>query len=85
MMAEYFYTINLGETYGRKLERLAERASYHDLEEFAAMTLAHAIDQWEEHERGQDEALAVRLDQSCFFDAGLMRDPLLVKEDDIPF
>ena len=84
-MAEYFYTINLGETHGRKLERLAERASYDDLEALAAMMLAHAIDQWEEYERRQDEALAERLDQPCFFDAGLMHDPIQFIDDDIPF
>ena len=84
-MAEYFYTIDLGETYGPKLERLADRACYDDRDEFAAMVLAHAIDQWEEHERRQDEALSERLDQPCFFDVGLMHDPALIKKDDIPF
>ncbi len=84
-MTGYFYTIELGETYGPKFERLAERASYEDREEFAAMVLAHAIDQWEEHERHENEALSQRLAQPCFFEAGLMRDPEPLDRDALPF
>lgn len=84
-MTGYFYTIELGETYGPKLERLAERASYDDREEFAAMVLAHAVDQWEEQDRQADEALHERLPQPCFFEAGLMRDPELLDSDELPF
>jgi len=84
-MSGYLYTIDLGETFGPKLERLAERASYDDREDFAAMVLAHAIAQWEEHDRQEDEALSQRLAQPCFFEADLMRDPTLLDEDEIPF
>lgn len=84
-MKEYFYTIDLGETYGPKLERLAKQASYDDREAFAGMVLAHAIAHWEEHDRHEDEALSQRLAQPCFFEAGLMRDPTLLDEEDIPF
>lgn len=84
-MSGYFYTIDLGETFGAKLERLAEQASYDDREAFAAMVLAHALTQWEEHDREEDEALSQRLAQPCFFEAGLMREPELFEEDKIPF
>lgn len=84
-MSTYFYTIDLGETFGPKLERLAEQASYDDREAFAAMILAHTIAQWEEHDRLEDEALSRRLAQPCFFEAGLMRDPTLLDEEEIPF
>lgn len=84
-MREYFYTVDLGETFGPKLERLAEQASYDDREAFAAMALAHALAHWEEHDRHEDEALSQRLTQPCFFEAGLMRDPELFDEDEIRF
>lgn len=84
-MTGYFYTIELGETYGPKFERLAERASYEDREEFAAMVLAHAVDRLEEQDRQDDEALHERLAQTCFFEAGLMPDPELFDDDEIPF
>lgn len=82
-MSGYFYTIDLGKTFGPKLERLAEQASYDDREAFAAMILAHAIAQWEAHDQTEDEALSQRLAQPCFFEAGLMRDPTLIDEDEI--
>tara|TARA_R100000935_G_scaffold58898_1_gene99280 strand:+ start:5768 stop:6022 length:255 start_codon:yes stop_codon:yes gene_type:complete len=84
-MTDYLYTVELGKTYGPKLERLAERASYDDREEFAAMVLTHAIDGWEEHDRHENEALHERLAQPCFFEAGLMRDPAQLNEDELPF
>lgn len=84
-MSGYFYTVDLGETFGPKLERLAEHAAYDDREAFAAMVLAHALTQWEEHDRLEDEALSQRLAQPCFFEAGLMRDPTLLDEKDISF
>jgi hypothetical protein len=84
-MIGYFYTVDLGETYGPKLERLADRASYDDREAFAAMLLAHAIDGWAEHDRHENEALSQRLAQPCFFEAGLMRDPELLDRDELPF
>ena len=84
-MSGYFYTINLGKTFGLKLERLAEQASYDDREAFAAMVLSHALIQWEERERLEDEAQSQRLAEPCFFKAGLMRDPTLLDEEDIPF
>lgn len=49
-MAEYFYTLDLGPTYGPKLEALAALASYEDVEAFAAMILCHALDAMEGHE-----------------------------------
>lgn len=84
-MSGYFYTIDLGETFGPKLEQLAEQASYDDREAFAAMVLAHALAQWEDHDQNENEALSWRLAQPCFFEAGLMRDPTLLDEEDIPF
>ena len=84
-MSAYFYTIDLGQTFGAKLEKLAEQASYDDREAFAAMLLAHAIEQWEEHDWRENEALSERLAQPCFFEAGLMREPTLFAEDEIPF
>jgi hypothetical protein len=44
-MVEYFYTVDLGEVHGRKLERLAEKAGFDDMEAFAALLLAYAVDQ----------------------------------------
>lgn len=84
-MSAYYYTIDLGKTFGPKLERLAEQASYDDREAFAAMVLAHALTHWEEHDQNEDEALAQRLAQPCFFEAGLMCDPTLLDDDEIPF
>lgn len=46
-MTEYFYTLDLGDKYGPKLERLAEITSHDDREEFAAIMLARAIDHLE--------------------------------------
>jgi|AntRauTorckE6833_2_1112554.scaffolds.fasta_scaffold131273_1 2-phospho-L-lactate guanylyltransferase (CobY/MobA/RfbA family) len=47
-MSEYFYTLDLGEIYGPKLELLAEQASQEDREAFAANMLAYAIDRIED-------------------------------------
>jgi hypothetical protein len=47
-MSEYFYTLDLGEIYGPKLELLADKASQEDREAFAAIILAHAIDRIED-------------------------------------
>jgi len=47
-MSEYFYTLDLGEIYGPKLELLAEQASEEDREAFAAMILTYAIDRIED-------------------------------------
>jgi hypothetical protein len=47
-MSEYFYTLDLGEIYGPKLELLAEQASEEDREAFAAMILAYALDRIED-------------------------------------
>ena len=46
-MAEYFYTLDLGEKYGAKLQALAVQASFDDIEAFAAMILADALDSME--------------------------------------
>ncbi|MFC7702877.1 hypothetical protein ACFQXB_01560 [Plastorhodobacter daqingensis] len=43
-MVEYFYTLDMGKTYGPKLQRLAVEAGYDDVEAFAAMIVADAID-----------------------------------------
>jgi hypothetical protein len=43
-MTEYFYTLDLGETYGEKLQLMAVHASFDDIEGFAAMILRHALD-----------------------------------------
>lgn len=66
-MIGYYYTIDLGETFGPKLERLATWARYDDREEFAAMILAHAIEQLEEYERLEDDQLNQELRQMTFF------------------
>lgn len=42
-MTEYFYTVQLGDYFGAKLEALAARASYDDVEAFAALLLCDAI------------------------------------------
>jgi hypothetical protein len=47
-MTEYFYTVDLGETYGSKLQAMAVRASYADVEQFAAMILCWALDSLED-------------------------------------
>jgi len=47
-MSEYFYTLDLGEIYGPKLELLAEQASEEDREAFAAIILAYALDRIED-------------------------------------
>ena len=46
-MKEYFYTLDLGATYGPKLQQLADNACFDDYEHFAAMILCHAIDAME--------------------------------------
>lgn len=46
-MTGYFYTIDLGDKYGRKFEALAEATTHDDREEFAAIMLARAIDHLE--------------------------------------
>lgn len=43
-MAEYFYTVDLGQTYGPKLQKLAAETSCEDVEAFAAMLLCRAVD-----------------------------------------
>jgi len=42
-MDEYFYSLDLGPSFGPKLEALAAQASYEDVEAFAAMILCHAL------------------------------------------
>jgi len=49
-MDEYFYTLDLGTVYGRKLEALAAQASYEDVEAFGALLLRHAVDAFEAFE-----------------------------------
>lgn len=46
-MAEHFYTLDLGKTYGRKLHRLAAFHAQDDLEDFAAALLRGALDRME--------------------------------------
>lgn len=82
-MAEYFYTLDLGQTYGSKLERLAGQASFEDVEAFAAIILCHALDALEEWEHEEDASLAKRLK----IETALPSIPSNQKEidDDIPF
>lgn len=60
-MIEYFYTLDLGQRYGSKLEELAAQASYEDVEAFAAMILCRMLDQLDgnephfEGDRGRNE------------------------------
>ncbi|WPZ14618.1 hypothetical protein T8J41_01975 [Nitratireductor rhodophyticola] len=49
-MDDYFYTLNLGPSYGPKLEALAAQASFDDVEAFAAVLLSHAVDAFEAFE-----------------------------------
>jgi hypothetical protein len=62
-MDDYFYTLDLGPSYGPKLEALAAQASFDDVEAFAAVLLSHAVDAFEafeadfEAEIQQDENL----------------------------
>lgn len=53
-MDEYFYTLDLGPSFGPKLEALAALASYEDVEAFAAMLLCHAVDAFEAFEADFD-------------------------------
>lgn len=53
-MDEYFYTLDLGPSYGPKLEALAAQASFDDVEAFAAMLLSHAVDAFEAFEADLD-------------------------------
>jgi len=62
MTPEYLYTLDLGETYGRKLEQLAAMASYDDVEAFAAMLLRDAIDRLVADMKKGDAAEAGPLD-----------------------
>lgn len=56
-MTEYFYTLDLGETYGQKLNRLAILSRHEDdIEGFAAVLLQGALDQLEAQMQREDEA-----------------------------
>ena len=55
-MTEYFYTLDMGAIYGPTLEALAERASFDDVEDFAAMILAHALDDMVRRDLEEDRA-----------------------------
>ena len=55
-MEEYFYTLDMGSTYGPKLEALAKKASFDDVEAFAAMILAHALDDMVRRDLEEDQA-----------------------------
>ncbi|SHL14815.1 hypothetical protein SAMN05444414_10638 [Roseovarius marisflavi] len=55
-MEEYFYTLDMGSIYGPKLEALAEKASFDDVEAFAAMILAHALDDMVQRDLEEDQA-----------------------------
>lgn len=74
-MAEYFYTLDLGEPYGPKLEELAAQASYDDVEAFAALLLRDAID-W--LERDLTESAGVDEPEAA-------TGPIHDLDDDIPF
>ncbi|MEO1537898.1 MAG: hypothetical protein AAFR73_09220 [Pseudomonadota bacterium] len=55
-MTEYFYTLDMGSIYGPTLEALAEKASFDDVEAFAAMILAHALDDMVQRDLEVDQA-----------------------------
>lgn len=60
---EYFYTVDLGELHGRKMERLAEKAGFDDVEAFAALLLAYAVDQagaWDRENAQADDTAEPR-------------------------
>ncbi|MCT8970801.1 hypothetical protein [Microbaculum marinisediminis] len=59
-MIEYFYTLDLGKTYGPKLEKMAAQASFEDVEAFAAMALCHALDLMEAREQADNAYEALR-------------------------
>lgn len=86
MTPEYFYTVDLKEHYGPKLERLAALAS-EEPEEYAAMLLAHAIDleeaEWKAREEGAAESTAEAIKRA----GGLFKIGSRPKEidDDLPF
>ncbi len=44
---EYFYTLELSEADGKRLERMAAEASYDDVEAFAALILRNGMDAME--------------------------------------
>lgn len=46
-MSGYFYTLDMGTIYGPRLQKLAVHHGIDDVEEFAAMLLAYAIDTME--------------------------------------
>ena len=79
-MIEYFYPLDLGHTYGPKLEQLAAEASFDDVEAFAALLLIHTLDR-AEHERADGVA-----SRSCPNDEKLPDShPGKDLDDDIPF
>lgn len=81
-MTEYFYTLDLGETCGSKLERLAAQAGEDDVEAFAAMILCGALDLMEA--RVESDALTV--DDGSLKPAENQGSPRTPKEeDDLPF
>jgi len=82
-MVEYFYTLDLGQTYGPKLERLAGQACFEDVEEFAAIILCHALDALEEREREEDGILAAQLRNKAAPPSS--QDNQREMDDDIPF
>ncbi len=55
-MTEYFYTLDMGAIYGPKLEALATKASFDDVEEFAAMILAHALNDMVQRDLEEDQS-----------------------------
>lgn len=59
-MIEYFYTLDLGNNYGPKLEAMASEASFDDVEAFAAMVLCHALDLMEALEQADNAVSALR-------------------------
>jgi hypothetical protein len=55
-MTEHFYMLDMGPKYGPILEALAAKASFDDVEEFAAMILAHALDYMVRRDLEEDQA-----------------------------
>lgn len=85
-MTGYFYTFDLGDIYGPRFERLAELAGFKDREEYGAMMFVHFIEQLEEHERDENAQLRQTLQQSTFFELGLLPCPEFWPErKELPF
>ncbi|MFN4202411.1 MAG: hypothetical protein ACK4GM_05095 [Tabrizicola sp.] len=78
MMDKYFYTLELCDVCGELLERLADHASYDDVEAFAAMVLCHGLRVLEEDFRRSEQLATERARNPNY-------DPYDGLDDEIPF